>query len=80
MIATVLQSKWVYTFNLVIYGIPVVILAYYVDNYNHNVDNVGVSLNLLFLVLHIIILFSNIYALFYLCVYNFNRKLRHHGT
>ena len=80
MNATVLQSKLVCTFNLVIYGTPVVILVYYVNDRNHNVYNVGVSLNLLFLVLHIIILFSNIYALFYLCVHNFNRKLRHHGT
>ena len=80
MIATILQSKLVCIFNVVIYGIPVVILIYDVNNRNHNVNNVGLSLNLLFLVLRITMLFSNIYALFYLCVYNFNRKLRHHGT
>ena len=75
MIATVLQSKLVCTFNLVIY-----ILVYHVNNRNHNVYNADLSLNLLFLVSHIIMLFSNIYALFYIGVYNFNRKLRHHGT
>ena len=62
MIATVLQSKLVCIFNVVIYGIPVVILIYDVNNRYHNVNNIGLSLNLLFLVLRIIMLFSNIYV------------------